>query len=77
MTMCWKYNKIWEKIKEKLNITFHGMSLYDEKHVKYKAREFDGVIKTNFLGNKVPNGNKQYTCIACIMLKKYPQAYLE
>ena len=53
------------------------MSLYDEKHIKSKAREFDGVIKTNFLGNKVPKGNKQYTCIACIMLKKYPQAYLE
>ena len=27
-----KYNKIWDKIKEKLNITFHSMLAYDEKY---------------------------------------------
>ena len=26
---------------------FHGMPVYDEKYIKTKAREFDGVIKTN------------------------------
>ena len=29
-----KYNKIWNKIKEKLNIQLHSMSLYDEKYIK-------------------------------------------
>ena len=28
-----KYNKIWDKIKEKVNIKFHSMPLYD-KHQK-------------------------------------------
>ena len=43
-----KYNEIWDKIKEKLNIIFHSTPVYDEKYVKTKVREFDGVIKTNF-----------------------------
>ena len=29
-------------------------------------REFDDVIKTNFLGNSIPKENIHYTCIACI-----------
>ena len=49
-----KYNKIWDKIKKKLNIKFHSASFYDEKYIKSKVKEFDGVIKTNFLGNKIP-----------------------
>ena len=38
------------------------------KYLKAKVREFDGVIKTNFLGNKVPKENMHYTCIACITI---------
>ena len=33
-----------------------------------KLREFDGVTKTNFLGNEVPKENMHYTCIACITI---------
>ena len=33
---------------------------------EFKVREFDGVIKTKFLGNDVPKENMHYTCIACI-----------
>ena len=52
---------------------------------KVKVREFAGNIKTNFLGNGLPNENTYYTCIAYItadsVLKinntKYPQVYLE
>ena len=39
------------------------MPVYDEKYIKPKVREFNGVIKTNFLGNEVPKENKHYTCI--------------
>ena len=46
-----KYNKIWDKIKEKLNIKFRSMPVYDEKYIKAKVREFDSVNKTNFLGD--------------------------
>ena len=46
------YNEIWEKIKETLNVKFHSMPAYDEKYIKAKIREFNGVIKTNFLAMK-------------------------
>ena len=74
-----KYKEIWDKIKNKLNAKFHSMSVYDEKYIKAKVREFDGVIKTNFLDDKVPKENKHYTCTAWIttesvirMERKYP-----
>ena len=63
-----KYNEIWDKIKEKLNIKFHSMPVYDQTYIKAKVREYDGVIKTNFLGNGVPKENMYYTCIACITI---------
>ena len=61
------------------------MPVYDEKYIKAKVREFNGVIKTNFLGDEVPKENEHYTCIACITIdsimrmeeKNYPQVYLE
>ena len=86
MTMCWiDTNKIWDKIKEKLNIKFHRKPVYGETYIKVKVREFDDKIKTNFLGDGVPKENRHYTCIACIAIdsvmktdeKNYPQVYLE
>ena len=49
------------------------MPVYNETYIKAKVRELDGVIKTNFLGRKVPNENMHYTCIAV----NYQQVYLE
>ena len=80
-----KYNEIWDKIKRKLNITFQSIPIYDKKYMKAKVREFNGVIKTNFLGDEIPKENVHYTCIACITMdsvvrmekKNYPQVYLE
>ena len=80
-----KYNKTWGKIKGKVDIKFHSMPVYDETYIKAKVREFDGKIKTNFLGDEVPKENMHYTCIACITIdsvmkmdkKNYPQVYLE
>ena len=80
-----KYNEIWDMIKNTLNIKFHSMPVYDEKYIKAKVREFNGVIKTNFLSDEVPKENEHYTCIACITIdsvmrmekKNYPQVYLE
>ena len=80
-----KYEDIWNVIKNKLNIKFHSQPIYDNKYLKTKVREFDGSIKTNFLGNNVPKENTYYTCIACITIdsvikmnnKNYPQVYLE
>ena len=47
-----KYNEMWDKTKNKLNIKFHGTPVNDEKYIKVKVKEIDSKIKTNFLGNK-------------------------
>ena len=63
-----KYNKICDKIQNKLNIKFHSMPVYDETYIKAKVREFNGAIKTNFSADKVPKGNMHYTCTAYITI---------
>ena len=80
-----KYNEIWDKINKTLSIKFHSMLVYDEKYIKAKVREFNGAIKTNFLGDEIPKENMHYTCIARITIDSvmrmeqmnYPQVYLE
>ena len=80
-----KYEDIWEMIKNKLGIKFHSQPIYKKKYLKAKVREFNGDIKTNFLGNGLPKENMYYACIACITVdsvlkmnkKNYPQVYLE
>ena len=41
-------------IKDILGIKFHSESVYEYKYLKAKVREFDAVIKTNFLDNDIP-----------------------
>ena len=55
-----KCNETWNKIKKTLNIKFHSMPVYDEKYIYAKVREFNGVIKTNFLGDEIPKENVHY-----------------
>ena len=43
-----KNHEIWDKIKMDLNIKLHSMSVYNEKYIKAKVREFDSVTRTNF-----------------------------
>ena len=63
-----KYRQIWDVLKNNLKIKFHSLPGYDKKYLKAKVREYDGGIKTNFLGNDVPKENMHYTCIACITI---------
>ena len=63
-----KYNEIWDKIKETLSIKFHSMPVYDEQYIKAKVRQFDGVIKTNFLGDEIPKESAHYTCVVSITI---------
>ena len=80
-----KYEEIWSVIKNKLGITLHSKPIYEQKYLKAEVREYDGVIKTHFLGNGLPKENMHYTCIVCITIdsvmkmnkKNYPQVYLE
>ena len=72
-------------IKDKLGIKFHIEPVYEYKYLKPKVREFDGMIKTNFLGKGMPKENINYTCIACTTIdsvlkinkKNHQQGYLE
>ena len=80
-----KYDKIWGVIKDKLSIKCHSEPVYKCKYLKAKLREFDSVIKTNFLGNGIPKENMHYTRIACVTVdsvlrinkKNHSEVYLE
>ena len=69
----------------KLSTKFNSEPIYENKYLKAKVREFNGNIKTNFLGNNLPKENTYYTCIAFITVdsaikinkKNYLQVYLE
>ena len=55
-------------IKDKLGIKFHSEPLYKNKYLKAEVREFDGLIKTTFLGNDMPKKNTHYIWIVCITI---------
>ena len=68
-----KYYEIWNKIKKTSNKKFHSMPVYDEKYIKAKVRECDGLIKTldkrcDKRGDKIPNKGVNHTCKACITI---------
>ena len=63
-----KDDELWNKVKKKLNIKFHSMPVYDEKHIKTKVKEFHGVVNTSFCGNKIPQEGVHHTCIAFISI---------
>ena len=80
-----KYDKIWDVIKDKIGIKFHSEPVYKSKYLKTKVREFDGEIKTNFLGKSIAQENMYHNCIPCITIdsvlrinkKNNPQVYLQ
>ena len=79
------YDKICNVIKDKLGIKFHSEPVHEYKHLREKVKEFNDVIKTNFLGNDVPKQNIHYTCVTCITIDSvmkankiyFPRVYLE
>ena len=80
-----KYNEIWNNVNKTLSIKFHSMPAYNEKYIKAKVKELNGVVNANFLGNKIPKEGVHHTSIACISIDSvmkmektnYPQVYLE
>ena len=82
-----KYNKIWEKISNLLNIEFDSEPVYGDgdKYIKTKIKIYGGRVNTNFQGKKVPKENALYKCLSLIILdsvirvnkKYYPQTLLE
>ena len=84
-SVLFKYSDVWNKIKEIKGTKFHSNPVYDEKYIKAKVKVYNGVIKTNILGNEVPKEGVHYSCTVCINIdsvmnvdeKIYPQVYLE
>ena len=82
-----KYNKIWEKISNLMNIGFDSEPVYGDgdKYIKAKIKMYEGRVNTNFQGKKVRKENASYKCISLIVLdsvirvnkKYYPQPLLE
>ena len=82
-----KYNKIWERVGNLLNIEFDSEPVYGDvdKYIKTKIKMYGDRVNTNFQGKKVPKENASYKCMSLIMLdsvirinkKYYPQTLLE
>ena len=82
-----KYNKIWQKISNLLNIEFDSEPVYgdNDKYIKTKIMMYEDRVNTNFQGKKLPKENASYKCLSLIMLdsvirinkKYYPKTLLE
>ena len=59
-----KYNKIWEKISNLLNIEFDSEPVYGDgdKYIKTKIKMYGDRVNTNFQGKKVPKENASHKC---------------
>ena len=81
-----KYNKIWEKISNLLNIEFDGQLVYGDgdNYVKTKIKIYGDRVNTNFQGEKVSKENASYKSLLVMLgsvirmnKKYYPQILLE
>ena len=65
-----KYNKIWKKISNLMNIAFDSEPVYgdNDKYIKTKIKMYEDRLNTNFQGKKVPKENDSYKCLSLIML---------
>ena len=65
-----KYNKIWEKISNLMNIEFDSEPVYsdNDKYITTKIKMYENRVKTNFQGKKVPKENASYKYLLLIML---------
>ena len=61
-----RYKQIWDVIKNKLRIKFHSKLIYEKKYLKANVKEFDSVIKTNFLGDDMLKENMHYIYLHCL-----------
>ena len=81
-----KYNKVWERVSNSLNIEFDSEPVYgdNDKYIKTKIKMYEDRVNINFDGKKVPKENVSYKCLSLIMLdsvvrvnkKYYPQMLL-
>ena len=65
-----KYNKIWEKISNLMNIEFDSEPVYgdNDKYIMTKIKMYEDRVNTNLQGKKVPKENASYKCLSLIVL---------
>ena len=65
-----KYNKIWEKISNLMNIEFDSEPVYgdNDKYIKTKIKMYEDRVNTNFQDKKEPKENASYNFLSLIML---------
>ena len=61
-----KYNKIWEKISNLMNIEFDSEPLYgdNDKYIKTKMKMYEDRANTTFQGKTLPKENVLYKCLS-------------
>ena len=65
-----KYNKIWERVGNLLNIEFDSEPVYGDvdKYIQTKIKMYGEIVNTNFQTQKVPKENASCKCMSLIML---------
>ena len=66
-----KYNKVWGKVEELLNVKFESKPNYGEdgKYIKAKIKSYQDKVNTNFQGESTPKENSSYKCLSIITLE--------
>ena len=63
-----KYNEIWEKIKNSIKKEFDNEPVYNEKYLNAKVIFYNLKVNTNFRSNKVPMEDSQFICLSVILM---------
>ena len=48
-----KYNQIWNKIKELLDVKFWTEPIYDDSYIETKVKTFSDIVKILFTGDEI------------------------
>ena len=65
-----KYNKIWKRVSNFMNIKFDSEPVYsdNDKYIKTKIKLYADKVNTYFQRKKIPKENASYKCLSLIML---------
>ena len=72
-----KYNKIWEKNSNLINIKFDREPVYgcNDKYITTKIKMYEDRVNTNFQGKKLPKEDTSYICLSLTVLDSVIRAY--
>ena len=65
-----KYNKIWEKMSNLMNIEFDSEPVYgdNDKYINKKIKMYEDRLNTNLQVKKVPKENASYKCLLSLIM---------